>query len=483
MSSSLPLLIAPVATPAAPAVTSTGLGSGINISGMVTSLVAATSGPQTAQYTAQANNVNADITAVGTLKNALYTFQTSLQSMQGVASFQANTATSSNTAAFTATADGTAIPNSYQVGVTQLAQSAEMSSGFYSSSTALVGAGTLDINLGSNSFNVSTDGTTTLSGLANAINQASGNPGITATIINVDAGAQLLLTSSQMGAANTIGVQATPSSGSNLSSLNTLNTVQLPASAIITLNGQTVTRQSNSFSDVVPGVTFSLTAPTATAATLAIAANPSTTNSNVQSFISAYNSLAGTISNLANYNSTTKSASQLFGDPMLQGIKNQIYNALNTSVSGITGFSTLAEIGVAPDSTGALVLNSTVFNSAMAANPTGIANLFASTNGVVANLNTLLTSQLASTASGSASNGVLATRVATDNTQLATIANQQTTFNAQMSALQAQYLTQFNAMDSIVGSLQNTSNSLTSMLANLPGFSGTTNVGTNTKIG
>ncbi len=571
------LLIAPVSTQQTPAATSTGLGSGINVSGMVTSLIAAESGPQTAHYTAQSTKVGADLTALGTLKNALYSFQTSVQTLQSLSTFQANTATSSNTAAFTATADGTSVPNSYQVGVTQLAKAAQMSSSFYSNASALVGAGSLSLNLGtayvngatlsssappltstdmgingypitavtvlgntpqqnviasinastvstgviavdngsggislSNSlstnaaaisitgnpatvlaetglttgtttaahqaFTVNTDATTTLSSLVDAINNASGNPGITASIINVDAGAQLLLTSNTMGAANTIGVQATPSSGSNLSSLNTLTTVQAPSNAIITLNGQQVTRQSNSFSDVVPGVTFSLTAPTTSTASLAIAANPATATSNVNSFITAYNSLVGTMNNLSNYNATTGTASQLFGDPMMMGIKNQLLHALNASISGISGFSTLAEIGVTPDHSGALSLNSVVFNQAMAANPTGVANLFASSTGIAAQFDVVLNNQLGFT-------GTIATRVNSDNTQLTSIANQQTTFNAQMSALQAQYLKQFNAMDSIVGNLQNTSNSLTSMLANLPGFNGTTNIPANTKIG
>ena len=571
------LLIAPVSTQQTPAATSTGLGSGINVSGMVTSLIAAESGPQTADYTAQSTKVGADLTALGTLKNALYSFQTSVQTLQSLSTFQANTATSSNTAAFTATADGTAALNSYQIGVTQLAKAAQMSSSFYSNASALVGAGSLSLNLGtayvngatlsssappltstdmgingypitavtvpgntpqqnviasinastgstgviavdngsggislSNSlstntaaisitgnpatvlaetglttgtttaahqaFTVNTDATTTLSSLVAAINNASGNPGITASIINVDAGAQLLLTSNTMGAANTIGVQATPSSGSNLSSLNTLTTVQAPSNAIITLNGQQVTRQSNSFSDVVPGVTFSLTAPTTSTASLAIAANPATATSNVNSFITAYNSLVGTMNNLSNYNATTGTASQLFGDPMMMGIKNQLLHALNASISGISGFSTLAEIGVTPDHSGALSLNSVVFNQAMAANPTGVANLFASSTGIAAQFDVVLNNQLGFT-------GTIATRVNSDNTQLTSIANQQTTFNAQMSALQAQYLKQFNAMDSIVGNLQNTSNSLTSMLANLPGFNGTTNIPANTKIG
>ena len=571
------LLIAPASAQAAPSATATGLGSGINIGSMVSNLIAAESGAQTAQYTSQTTKANADLTALGTLKNALYSFQTSVQTLQNVSTFQANTVTSSNTAAFTATADGTSVPNSYQVGVTQLAKAAQMSSSFYSNASALVGAGSLSLNLGtayvngatlsssappltstdmgingspitavtvlgntpqqnviasinastgstgviavdngsggislSNSlstntasisitgnpetvlaetglttgttkavhqtFTVNTDATTTLSDLVAAINNASDNAGITASIIHVDAGVQLLLTSNTMGAANAIGVQATPLSGSNLSSLNTLTTVQAASNAIITLNGQQVTRQSNSFSDVLPGVTFSLTAPTTSTASLAIAANPATATSNVNSFITAYNGLMTVINNLTSFNSSTGTAAPLFGDPMMLGIKNQLLHAFNSSVQGIAGFGTLPEIGIGPDNKGILSLNSVVFNQAMAANPTGVANLFASSTGIAAVFNTVLNNQVGFT-------GTIATRVNSDNTQLTSIANQQTTFNAQMSALQAQYLKQFNAMDSIVGNLQNTSNSLTSMLASLPGFNGTTNIPANTKIG
>ena len=86
MSSSL--LISPVSAPAAPAATATGLGSGINISAMVSGLIATESGAQTAQYTSQTTKASADLTALGTLKNALYSFQTSVQTLQNVSTFQ-----------------------------------------------------------------------------------------------------------------------------------------------------------------------------------------------------------------------------------------------------------------------------------------------------------------------------------------------------------------------------------------------------------
>lgn len=464
-----------------PTITSTGLGSGLDIQGMVTKLVAAEGDPQTARLSAQQANVTADLTAVGTLKSALSTFQTSVQGLQGVATFQANTATSGNTALFSASADGSAAVGSYSITVDQLAQAAEMRSGNFTSATALVGDGTLAISLGASSFNITTDGTTTLTGLRDAINQASGNPGITASIITVNTGSQLLLTSNKMGAANTISLNATPttpSPGNDLTRLATANmtAVKTSSDAIIHLDGQQVTKQSNSLTGVIPGVTLNLNTVSTTPATLTIAADPATTTSKVQGFVNAYNSLASTMSSLSTYNATTKTASPLFGDSLLQGLQNQIRQILSNQVQGITGFSTLAEIGITTDKTGTLTLDSTKFNNVMASNPAGVSTLFASGSGLAMKIDSLLSKQLRF-------DGPLASRVNSDNTRTTRISDQQTQLNARLAQLNTQYLAQFNAMDALVGKFQSTSNSLTSMLANLPGFTGTTNTGTNTKIG
>ncbi|MDD4907408.1 MAG: flagellar filament capping protein FliD, partial [Methylobacter tundripaludum] len=414
-------------------------------------------------------NLQADLSALGTLKGALSAFQTSVQSLQGVSAFQANTATSSNTALFTASADGSAVAGSFSITVDQLAQPAKMRSGDFTSDTAVVGAGTLAISLGASSFNITTDSTTTLAGVRDAINQASDNPGITASIIKVDSGSQLLLTSNKLGAANAISIAATDTDaldGNDLNRLATANmtSIQTASDAIIHLDGQQVTRQSNSFSDVIPGITLSLnTANLSTPGTLSIAPDPTATTSKVQGFINAYNSLASTMSSLSNYNSTTQQASQLFGDATLRGVQNQIRQALSNPVQGVTGFSTLAEIGITTDSTGALVLDSTKFNSVMTSNPSGVSKLFASGNGLAMRFNNVLTNYLSS-------GGPLSSRMAGDNKQIAGITDQRDKLNLRLAALQARYLTQFNAMDALVGQLQATGNSLTQQLANLPGY-------------
>ena len=106
-----------------------------------------------------------------------------------------------------------------------------LSNAFAGGSTAAVGTGTLSLSLGGTSFSVTIDSSDdTLAGIAAAINSASGNPGISATVMQGTDGAYLVLSSSLTGAANTIQVTETDG-GNGLSALTygTGNTGQLHA--------------------------------------------------------------------------------------------------------------------------------------------------------------------------------------------------------------------------------------------------------------
>ncbi|MFP3607318.1 flagellin hook IN motif-containing protein, partial [Paraburkholderia sp. SIMBA_053] len=89
-----------------------------------------------------------------------------------------------------------AVAGSYSVAVSQVAASQALSSSAFTASQAL-GTGTLSLSLGSKSFDVSiTSSNNTVAGIAAAINSATGNPGITATVVNGTDGAHLVLASS-----------------------------------------------------------------------------------------------------------------------------------------------------------------------------------------------------------------------------------------------------------------------------------------------
>src|ERR1700689_26442 len=190
-------------------------GSVIDVSSLVSQLVAATRAPQDAQISAQTQAVTTQISAIGTLKSALSTFQSSLGALDTPSAFDAQIASSTDQTAFTASASAGAAAGTYNVTVSALAQSQQLlSKPFVGGVAATVGTGTLSVTLGGTSFNVTIDASdNTLAGVAAAINSAAGNPGVAATVLQGTDGAHLVLSSSLTGATNTIQVSETAGGG------------------------------------------------------------------------------------------------------------------------------------------------------------------------------------------------------------------------------------------------------------------------------
>ena len=297
-------------------------GSVINVSSLVSQLVSATETPQQNLINSQQEANTTQISALGTLKSALSTFQASLSALDTPSAFDTETANTSSTA-FTATAGSGAPVGTYNVSISQLASAQQLLSGpFTGTGTATVGTGTLQISLGSSSFNVTIgSGSDSLNAIASAINSATGNPGVTATVLQGTDGAHLLLTSTQTGAANTIGVSETDS-GTGLSALtynsadadsdgNTANYTQQAKAldAEFSLSGVAGSSPSNTVTSALTGVTLNFVATTTgstTPATLTVASDTSTIETNISTFVSAYNTLLGTFQSLGGYDSASQ---------------------------------------------------------------------------------------------------------------------------------------------------------------------------------
>ena len=312
-----------------------------------------------------------------------------------------------------------------------------------------MGAGTLDISLGATHFNILTSDATTLGGLRDLINLSSTNPGISASIVKVSpSDSQLVLTSTKTGAVNTIGIATA------LPHLATgdLATVQTAKDSIIQLIGQSVTRTSNNLTDVISGVTIDLVKedPLATPVTLTVAADKNAVTSKVNDFIKAYNSLSSTIRGLASYDATTGKATRLFGDAALRGVQDQLRQVLSGAVPhGVTGVSTLAEIGIKTDKAGLLVLDSVKLDKVIAANSDAVPQLFSSVKGVAPAFDTVLTNYLSSI-------GTLSSRVDGVNKRIAGIAAERVKLNVRLAGIEARYRKQFTAMDNLLGKLKST---------------------------
>ncbi|OUR73966.1 flagellar cap protein [Methylophaga sp. 42_8_T64] len=450
------------------AITASGIGSGIDIESLVTQLVAAEADPVNSRLNLKETGLDAELSAYGTLKSALTAFQTSVTKLESAEdSFQVYTASSSDETVFTAAAGSSAVAGDYSIEVVQLAQAAKLRSGDFTDSSEVIGTGTLDISLGADSFQLTIDGTNnTLAGIRDAINAASDNPGITASLINVDSGTQLVLSSNQVGAANTVTVAAVDDDaldGFDLTRLDSVNlaTQQGALDAIINVDSQLVTRSSNSFSDVIAGVTFNL-ANTNIGETeiLSVVTDITTVKENIESFVTNYNTLVGVMKGLSNYDESTGVSGALNGDSVVRGIQGQLREALFAGVSGGT-FSTLSELGITLDDTGSLEVEDTVLDEALSSNLSAVASFFSSTNGLAQSFTTALSGYVDS-------DGIIENRQDSIQNRLDDIDDDRDTLTRRMASLEARLSAQFIAMDILVAQLQSTGDFLTSQLANLP---------------
>ena len=451
------------------AITAGGLGSGLDIGSLVSQLVAAEGQPAVFRLDTKEARLQADLSSIGTLKSALSDFQDIVKELNDPDTFLARRAQTSNVDLFTASADTSAVASSYDIEVVQLAEAAKVRSGDFSAATDVVGTGTLDISLGASSFQVTVDtNNQTLEGIRDAINAASDNPGIAASIVNVDGGTRLVLSSEKTGSANTIAITVTDDDLNNtdvsgLSQLATANltTLKTAQDAIINLDQQLVTRDSNSFSDVITGVTLNLkSADVGTTGTLTIALNTTSVESKVNSFVEAYNSLADTMKSLGAYNAETGLAGGLQGDSSLRSVQNQIRQTLTNSVSGLD-FGTLSEIGITTDTNGHLTIDEEKFDSVLSTDFSTVSELFASENGLANSLEALIDGYIGS-------NGTLGSRTESLQSRIESIDDDRERLDARLTALESRYTAQFTAMDILVGQLQGIGTALTGQLANLP---------------
>ncbi len=450
-----------ILSPISPTISSPGVGSGLDVNGLITKLMAIESIPlQNLQK--QQSNLQSEVSALGQLTSAISTFQTAMQGLT-TAQLQARTATSGDNTKFTATAAGGAATGVYQIGVQSLAAAQQMvSAAFADSTTTTVGSAgdTMTIQVGSstsNAFTV-TIGGQTLTQIQDAINNAPDNKGVTASILHTDAGYQLVLSSNQTGTANALTLSFKNSSGSTITDPLSMTTTQAAADAVITVNGQTATRSSNSISDVIQGVTLNLVGTNAsgTTTTLTVAQDPNGITTAVQGFVDAYNALHKTLGDLG--------SNALSGDSSLSLIQSQLFAVLNTPAAGVsTTYSYLAGIGVSIQKDGTMALDSSQLTTALNTDPNGVAKLFTDpTQGFATRLGNLAQQLIAP-------NGIVDGETQSLNGQISFLQNQIDSQQVRLTAEQTTLRQQFSSLDALLGTMQTTSNFLTQQLTALPG--------------
>lgn len=443
-----------------------GVGSGLDIAGIVNQLVAAERSGTDARINRTLSQSNAQISALGNFRAAADALQRQVAELSktGLTQFAA---TVQKDAPFSASATDKALAGTYAVTVQQQALSQSLRSGAFASADTPVGTGTLRIGVGEDSFDITlAEGDNALSAVANAINRATGNTGVNARVVVADGGAHLILSSRNAGSDHALTVEVIDGAG-GLDALQYLGgpgdgfTQTQPAqNAMIEIDGLTITRGSNSFDDVIPGVSLRINEQKpGQAFNLIVSADLDKTVSRLTSLVSAYNATMGIARNLTRYDPATRQAGALQGDATLRGASSALRNALNGSMEG-NAFETMASIGFKSATDGTITLDDAKLRSALTDNPQAVERLLSGDGGLASRMTEALNGYLGS-------EGRLATKRSTLDARIKMANADKVNLDRRMDQVRAGLERQFNALDTLVGQMSATSNFLNAQLSRL----------------
>ena len=456
----------------------TGIGSGIDINSIVGALVNAESAPKSAQLARLEKASTTKFSALGQLKGALSEFQTAMKALNSLALFEKRTASSSNTSALTATASKTAQAGSYQLTVERLASSSKVATAALASSYTAPADGVLTVKLGAADagVEVAIAAGDTLEQIRDKLNTTLKDQGITANIVNnpADGTSRLVLNAKETGAGKDIIIAADTAlsdlavDSSVLAGASTAGYLGEPAGdAQFTIDGLAQTSSSNSVEGVIPDVTFSLVGKTETdkPLTLTIGQDNAGVTANIKKFVEAYNKLIATTSQLTSVTQVGEGKAPVLGGlvgdatvrNLLSGVRNELVNP-----SGQEGMQVLADLGISTQKDGTLKIDDDKLSKALENNFDAVGSFFTGDNGLMSRVDKRIDGFIQT-------GGVLEQRMKGLESTLSGIDKQRETLARRVEQLQTRLFAQFNAMDALVGRLNDTSARLTQALGSLPG--------------
>jgi flagellar hook-associated protein 2 len=437
-------------------ISAAGIGSGLDIEKIITQLMDAEKIPLTKLQT-KAGSLLTQVSAYGTLRSALATFQDSASALASNDSLNFFTATSGNPDAYTVTADNTAAAGAYSINVDSLATAHKLGSTtpIANSSTLIGNSGDqMTITIGSESFSVDI-GAYALSTIQDKINQATDNVGVTAGIVQEsDTSVHLVLTSNNTGLDNQISVSFSDSLGGAIADPFGMTEIQPANDAQITVdNTYVISRSSNTINDAITGVSMQLLATTTSASQLTVSEDTNSISNAVSGLVDSYNALRSSISDLRN--------GDLGGDGTLRLIENQIRSVMGDKAGVDGAFKYASQVGISFQKDGTLAFDSTALDTALASDKSAVVDLFTnSSQGLAFRMNDLVDSMLSSS-------GLVDARVDGINARVDNTNNQIDRMQYRLTQTEARYRKQYTALDTMLGQLQTTSNWLTSQLSTL----------------
>ena len=447
------------------AISSAGIGSGLDVAKIVEQTVAAEKVPlKKLEY--KAEGIQTQISTYGEIKSLTSKLGDISSKLTRDSAWNGVTISSSNST-ITGTMTGIAAPGTYNIKVTDVAQAQTTVLGGAGGSALakdqpMGTAGTIKLTMGTESKDIAIESSDTLTKIATKINEAG--MGIQASIVtNVDGKERLMLRSKETGTDKAFTV--------DLGSLSAVppappvlgqTTPQTAQNAKVKLNGMEVESSSNTFANTIPGMSFTVSEVTSAAATLNVKPDTEAMKKNIEEFVEAYNALNDLLTkstkSVRTADGKVDQSAQSSGVGTLQGDSTTVslQNSLRMLTQGISGskgsLTRLSDIGIQMQEGGKLSLDASKLDKALT-NVDDVKGLFANKadsqgqgGGIAVNFKNF-TDQLL------AFDGTLNTKSDSLDSKLKSNIAEQDKVNKRADALETRLYAQYSALDTKMASL------------------------------
>jgi flagellar hook-associated protein 2 len=370
------------------AITSAGIGSGLNVESLISGLIQAERTPIT-QLQTRTEGLKTQLSAYGKLQSNLSSLRDAIAKLTTPSAWEASLASSTDASSVAVTAGTANVAGNFSVSVAKLASAQTASTAALPTAPASVGNGTITIDLGTWAADMSTftqkssvtvtinPGEDQLTQIRDTINAAGA--GVVASIVNDAGGSRLVMRSAETGLSNGFRVTVNDGDGNNadasglsalaydpLAGLNSMTRNQLAGNAEATLNGLPVVSETNQLTNAIDGLNISLLKTTTADVTLTVGQDKEGIKKLITDFVTAYNSVATLMRDQTKYDQASKSAGPLQGDSTAVGLQGQLRSLMAGSTTLGGTLTRFAELGLDPaGSDGTLKVNNTKLDKAL----------------------------------------------------------------------------------------------------------------------
>lgn len=402
----------------------------------------------------------AQLSAVTTLESSLRTFGSAVKGLKSLTSnMLVNSAALSHEGIATASVGLKAIQGSYDFFVEQLASRHQFSieglqdGDIDTSGSLTIGQGDKSFTIDLSTIDNNEDGSNSLAELASAINKASDNTGVKATLVRSNGQVSLVLASEKTGADNAITLSTSNTSGGAFdTAIDNKRELSQAQDAKVRLGGEdgmVLTNASNTFNEIIDGVSLTFTKahkPGDQPLTVGIDQDKTATKEKAQSFVTALNTLMSSFDTLTASGGENGTRGPLAGDSSIRAIENM----LNQALRGNYGGATLMDFGITSDRNGKLTIDSDRFEKALAEKPEAFEKLFKDKGGLLETIDKSITPYTNS------ANGVMKTRKESLNLMLRRMDDQFDNLQKQYDNYYSRYLKQYTSMMQTMSAMEST---------------------------